>query len=168
MQIPVFKKAADSHLVPADSSALKPLPPLAAVALNSSRFGVLLYRYSYGAFAASLLLVFSPFIIAQPLWLLALLLGWYGLWREYRKQSSRFVVGALSFSGNHWLLEQKEGTCQFMLAGEVLCWSWLIILPLREIESGKTRRLLMFSDTLNKNDNARLRRWLRACLTPKA
>lgn len=168
MQIPVFKKAVDSNLIAADSSALKPLPLLAAVSVNRSRFGFLLYLYSYSAFAASLLLVFYPFIIEQTLWVLALLLCWCGVWSTYRQQSSHFVVGALSFSDGYWLLEQEGHTCQLALAGEVLCWSWLIILPLRDTESGKIRRLLVFSDALNKNDNARLRRWLRACLTPKA
>jgi hypothetical protein len=86
----------------------------------------------------------------------------------YRREIGRCVPGTLSFSGHHWLLEQEGRTRQLVLAGEVLCWPWLIILPLRDMASSKIRWLLVFSDALNNEDNARLRRWLRACLTPKA
>ncbi|MDO8345919.1 MAG: protein YgfX [Cellvibrio sp.] len=168
MQIPVFNKAADTENRVADSSVLKPLPLLAAVCINNSRFALLLYRCSYGLFALSLLLVFYPYIIEQPFWVLGLVLCWSGLWLVYRREIKSCVAGALSFSGNHWVLEQEGCTCQLELAGEVLCWSWLIILPLRETATGKARRLLVFADALSKDDNASLRRWLRACLTPKA
>jgi len=168
VQIPAFKKAVDTDVIAADSPVLKPLPMLAAVYINHSRFGVLLYRCSYAVFALSLLLVFYPFIIEQPLWLLVLILCCSGLWLSYRREIGRCVTGALSFSGHHWLLEQEGRACQLMLAGEVLCWPWLIILPLRELASDKIRWVLIFGDAVNKDDNARLRRWLRACLTPKA
>lgn len=168
MQIPVFKKAADTETSIADSSVLKPLPMLAAVCINPSRLALLLYRCSYSVFALSLLLVFYPFVIEQPFWVLALILCWGGLWIVYRREIKNCVTGALSFSGNHWVLAQDCGTSQLELAGEVLCWSWLIILPLRESATGKARRLLVFGDALSKEDSTSLRRWLRACLTPKA
>lgn len=168
MQIPAFKKAVDTDVVAADSSVLKPLPMLAAVYINHSRFGGLLYRCSYAVFALSLLLVFYPFINEQPLWLCGLILCWTGLWRVYRGENRRCNAGVLSYSGDDWLLEQDGRTCQLTLAGEVLCWSWLIILPLRELVSGKIHWVIIFGDSVNKDDNARLRRWLRACLTPKA
>ncbi len=168
MRIPVFKKAADACHSVADSSVLKPLPILAAVFIAQSRLALLLYRCTYSVFALSLLLVFYPFIIEQPLWMLALIFCWSSLWLAYRRQIRNCPAGALSFSGNHWVFEQDGCACQLELAGEVLCWSWLIMLPLRETTTGKTRRLLVFGDALSKEDGASLRRWLRACLTPKA
>lgn len=167
MQIPVFNKAADTENSVADSSVLKPLPMLAAVCINHSRFALLLYRCSYGLLALSLLSVFYPFIVEHSLWVLGLVLCWAGLWLTYRREIQSCATGALSYSGNHWVLEQDGHTCQLELAGDVLCWSWLIILPLRETATGKARRLLVFADALSKDDNASLRRWLRACLTPK-
>lgn len=168
MQIPAFKKAVDTDEITADPSVLKPLPLLAAVHINNSRFALLLYRCSYGLFALSLLLVFCPYIIDQPFWVLGLVFCWSGLWLTYRREISSCATGALSFSGNHWFFEQEGRTCQSELAGEVLCWSWLIILPLRETATGKARRLCVLGDALSKEDNASLRRWLRACLTPNA
>ncbi len=183
MQIPDFKKAVDSEYPTASPQVLKPLPALVAVQLNTSRFGLNLYRYSYSVFALSLLLVFYPFILAQPLWLLALAICWCGLWWAYRQQSHRNMTGLLGFCDNHWQWEQDGRTCQLELAGAVVCWSWLIVLPLREIaatsslttnpsrgnhNTGKVRQLVIFSDALTSADNARLRRWLRACLVPRA
>ncbi len=168
MQIPVFKKAVDIDDIAADSSVLKPLPMLAAVCINNSRFALLLYRCSYGLFGLSLLLVFYPYIIEQPFWVLGLILCWSGLWVVNRREVKSCTTRAVSYSGSHWVLEQDGHTYQLELAGEVLCWSWLIILPLRETATGKARRLLVFSDALSKDHNASLRRWLRACLTPKA
>jgi len=168
VQIPVFKKAVDTDSIAADSSVPKPLPLLTAVYINNSRFGCLLYRCSYGVFTLSLLLVFYPFIYEQILWVLVLILCLGGLWLLYRRETKNCVTGMLSYSGDHWLLEQDGRSFQLALAGEILCWSWLIILPLRDMASSKVQRVLIFSDAVNKDDNARLRRWLRACLTPKA
>lgn len=168
MQIPACKKTVDADQLAAGSSVLKPLPLLAAVPIQYSRMGFLFYRCSYFAFALSLLLALYSYCVEQPLWILVLIFCWGGLWLVYRRQITNLVTGALGYSGDGWMLEQNGRACQLVLAGEVLCWPWVIVLPLREVAGGKTRRLFIFSDALSKDDNARLRRWLRACLTPKA
>lgn len=168
MQIPAFNKSTDADSGVTDSSPLKPLPSLAAVHIKNSRFALCLYHCSYGVFALSLLLVFYPYIIDNFLWIFGLIFCWASLWRVYRREITARPTGVLSFSEDRWLFDQDGCTCQLALAGEVLCWSWLIVLPLLDTTTGKSRRLLVFNDALNKHDNARLRRWLRACLTPKA
>jgi hypothetical protein len=168
VQIPAFKKTVDADQAGVDASVLKPLPLLAAVHINHSHMGFLLYRCSYFTFALSLLLAFYNYVVDQPFWLLLLVFCLSGLWFAYRREITHSVTGRLSYSGDHWLLEQDGRAYQLELAGEVLCWSWLIILPLRDIADTKVRRVIIFGDALNKNDNARLRRWLRACLIPKA
>lgn len=167
MQTPVFKKAADRDSFPADISATKPLPTLAAVHIDISRLGLLVCRFGYAVFALSLLWVFYPFIIAQPLYLVGLVLCSAGLWWGYLQQLKYCTTGTLEFVQGHWCFERVGQHYQLELAAEVLCWSWVIILPLRDIASGKTQRLVIFSDALSRSDNARLRRWLRACLVPK-
>jgi hypothetical protein len=183
VQIPVFKKAVDKDISAATYNISKPLPALAPVQLNHSRFGLLLYRCSYAVFALSLILVFYPFIFIQPVWLLALAVSWWGLWWAYRLKNTRSAIGLLEFRDGHWQLEQEGRTYQLELAGEVVCWSWLIILSLHEItnhqastsdqsdakhKTGDVRWLAIFGDALSSADNARLRRWLRACLIPQA
>lgn len=171
MQTPAFKKTADQALLESEYSPLKPLPPLAAVYIAQSRFAVLLYRCGYGAFALSLLLVFYPFVIAQPFWLLGLILCYAGLWWAYHQQLKSCITCTIRFADGSWWLEQDGNCSQMELAGDVLCWSWLIILPLRNAANdstkGKVQRVMVFNDALSSSDNARLRRWLRACLVPK-
>src|SRR6188768_2753376 len=65
VEIPVFKKAVDNDYPAAIPRDVKPLPVLAAVQLNKSRFGLGFYRCSYAVFALSLLFVFYPFILVQ-------------------------------------------------------------------------------------------------------
>lgn len=183
MQIPVFKKAvdniADEAMDPPEiPHSLKPLPPLVAVRLGNSRHRLILYRCSYFLFTVSLLFAFYPYILEQPVWVLGLILSVAGLWVVYRREMANDLVGALGFTDNSWVFEQVGRRYQLELAGEVVCWPWIIILPFREAISGerisgeatsrKMLRLLIFNDTLGKEDNARLRAWLRACLVPKA
>ncbi|MEN0035935.1 MAG: protein YgfX [Cellvibrio sp.] len=183
MQIPVFKKAVDSIADEAMDSpdaphSLKPLPPLVAVRLGNSCHRLILYRCSYFLFVVSLLFAFYPYILEQPVWVLGLMLSVVGLWLMYRREMTNDLVGSLGFADNTWVFEQGGRRYQLELVGEVVCWPWIIILPFREVIASenisrettgkKTRRLLIFNDTLCKEDNARLRAWLRACLVPKA
>jgi hypothetical protein len=183
VQIPVFKKAVDNIADEAIDSpdvphSLKPLPPLVAVRLGSSRHRLILYRCSYFLFAVSLLFAFYPYILEQPVWVLGLILSVVGLWVIYRKEMANDLVGSLGFADNSWVFEQAGRRYQLELSGDVVCWPWIIILPFRETTIGervsgettskKARRLLILNDALGKEDNARLRAWLRACLVPKA
>lgn len=78
------------------------------------------------------------------------------------------LTGALGFAGNQWVFEQVGKSLRLELSGEVLCWPWLIIMPFKDMLSGKSRRVVLFGDSLSREDNTRLRAWLRASLIPKA
>jgi hypothetical protein len=173
VQIPVFKKAVDAIankvVSPSDlPSSSKSLPSLAAVRINFSGHRLVLYRCSYFVFALSLLFAFYPYVREQFVWGLVLIVFLYGVWALYRKEMESDVIGTLGFADDQWFFEQAGSRCQLKLAGEVLCWPWIIILPFRETTTRKSRRLLIFNDALSREDNARLRAWLRACLVPKA
>lgn len=161
------KKTADQFIDPASST--KPLPLLAAVTFQSSRYFLRFYRCTYSVIAFAMLLVFYPFIDEQLPWLIVLALLWWGLWRAYKYSLVQEPRGELCFSGEHWIYQPAErGSLGGLhMSGAALCWSWIIILPLHSLESGKTCNLLIFGDALTVSDNARLRRWLQACLVPK-
>jgi hypothetical protein len=169
VQIPDFKnRTADRALDPV--SSLKPLPALAAVSLRSSFHLLWFYRGAYSLFALALLLVFYPFILKHIAGLVVLALLWWGLWWSYRYSLKHEPVGALRFSEGSWIYQRADGETLpgLQLAGPVVCWSWVIILPLRDSETGETYRLPVFNDALTASDNASLRRWLQACLIPKS
>jgi len=75
-------------------------------------------------------------------------------------------MGSLAYENGLWVLRDKNKLMNCVLVGDVLCWPWLIILPLKTMD-GCSRLLLLGSDALEPADQARLRTWLRACLKPK-
>lgn len=167
MQIPVSKQAVESDS-PDFPSLLKPLPSLPAVQINASRHRLILYRCSYLLFTLSVLSAFYPFVREQYVWAFGVIVTSGGLWAMYRREMAKDLAGSLSFVGNQWVFDQASGRYQLELAGEVVCWPWIIILPFRATNGRKSRRLLIFNDALSKADNVRLRAWLRASLVPKA
>jgi len=164
VQIPGFKKTAESSLIVSSS---KPLPVLAAVSIFPSPGLLCFYRCAYLLLAACLLSAIFPWLVTNVVWLVLLLAGWLGLWRTYKHQQGNFFAGELWFEQGDWSLMAMGETRKYQLAGEVLCWSLLIILPLREVDTGKCRYLLIANDALSPADGARLRTWLRVCLKPK-
>ncbi|PUA26538.1 MAG: hypothetical protein B0W54_22575 [Cellvibrio sp. 79] len=164
VQIPGYKKTADLQAV---SSSSKPLPVLVAVSIFPSRWLLYFYRCTYLLLAACLLLIIFPWLITNIAWAILLVAGWWGLWRGYRYQQKDLFAGELGFESGEWLLKAVGVTGKYQLAGEVLCWPLLIILPLRELDTRKCRYLLIANDSLSPVDGARLRTWLRVCLKPK-
>ncbi len=174
MQIPGFRKKTTDSSVTDVVPVSKPLPLLVAVRFNRSRSLVVFYRFAYSVFALALLLVFCPFIIEQPAWLLLFACLCWGLWRAYGHSLAQEPTGSLAFTGGNWedgrwLYDSasEHAPTSLQLAGPVLCWPWIIILPLRNPQTAKVITLPIFSDALTVSDNACLRRWLQACLIPK-
>lgn len=178
VQIPVSKKTTANAVDllsdgVACSSASKALPPLAIFSISASVFLRTFYRLFYGTFVLSLVIALIPYVgnvdigVAMRLvWLAVLLGGCIGLWHLYRRQCLAIPVGSLAYENGYWILRDKKELMNCVLSGDVLCWPWLIILPL-ESELGKKRFLLLCRDAINPADQARLRTWLRACLRPK-
>ena len=168
MQIPDYRNRQTDRALDFVTS-LKSLPMLAAVSLRSSCYLRWFYRCAYGLFALALVLVFYPFIFKQIAGLVLLVLLWWGLYRGYRYSLAQEPRGTLRYSEGYWIFERAGGEtlASLQLAGSVVCWSWVVILPLRDSETGKSHYLPIFSDALTVSDNASLRRWLGACLIPK-
>ena len=164
MQIPGYKKTADLQPV---SPSSKPLPVLVVVSIFPSTGLLYFYRCTYLLLAACLLSAIYPWLISNFAWLVLLLAGLWGLWRSYKHQQKNLLVGELWFERGDWSLKAMGVTGKYQLAGEVLCWPLLIILPLSELDTGKCRYLLIASDSLSPADGARLRTWLRVCLKTK-
>ncbi len=168
MQTPGCRKTVNPVTEITSSSLLKPLPSLVAVTITLSSWLIYFYRITYALFAACVCLVLFPWIIINPFWLIILVGSWCGLWVSYRYQAQTLFSGALWFDQGEWILKADKCAPQkYQLAGEVLCWSLLIILPMREMESGTRKYLLVTNDAVSPADRARLRTWLRVCLKPK-
>lgn len=160
----------DNPLLP----SLKTLPSLAVFSILDSSFLRTLYLSFYCLFAGALLVAFTPYIFAshsilvqQLSWFGCLQASWIGLWFIYKSQCAALPVGTLAYENSFWIWQEGKTTTNYLLAGEVLCWPWLIILPLKNVTTGRKRYVLLAGDALGPADQARLRTWLRACLKPK-
>lgn len=181
MQIPGFKKTTktedlslsmtDAPLAP----SLKALPPLAVLSILDSSFLRILYGFFYSLFIVALVIALVPYItdkrsaLIQNLgWLSVLLTSCLGLWIVYKRQCAALPVGTLAYENGLWILQDGNTKAHYLLASEVLCWPWLIILPLKNVITGRKRYALLGDDALKPAGQARLRTWLRACLKPKS
>ncbi|WP_152600120.1 protein YgfX [Cellvibrio mixtus] len=169
MQIPGSRKTVNPATDIASLSLLKPLPSLVAVTITLSSLLTYFYRITYLLFAVCVFWVLFPWVLGNPFWLIVLASGWCGLWTGYQYQTQTLFSGMLWFERGEWILKVDMGTPQkYQLAGEVLCWSLLIILPMQSIDSGQRKYLLIANDALSPIDRARLRTWIRVCLRPKS
>ncbi len=159
----------DSQLAP-----LKPLPLLAMLVIADSVFLRRFYRLFFSLFTVGLIIALGPYIgdgrsavITRLGWFCLLVIAFIGLWGVYRRQDAAIPVGYLACDHGVWMLGEGNRSTRYILAGEVLCWPLLIILPLKS-NAGYKRLLVIGCDALTLADQARLRTWLRACLKPKA
>ena len=62
------------------------------------------------------------------------------------------------------LLTTHRGIYAVTIDGDVLLWSWLVIIPLRENLTGKQHVLIALPDSLSASEWRILRVWLKTCL----
>lgn len=165
MQIPDYKKLGE--LVPAASSSAKPVPPLAQIIVQRSRRLITFYRIVYGALATSFSVAFYPWLAVSYGWWGVLILIMYLLFSAYSRQVANVFEGAFWYEKGCWHLKVDGRVHRHLLAGEVVCWSHVIVLPLMNTLTAKKVTIVIAADSLSPSDNSRLRTWLRVCLKPK-
>lgn len=96
------------------------------------------------------------------LWLVFLALVLLVLRERWRVQKLPAVT--VSVQKQIWRLKNPTGEFTVVPFDEVLLWSGVIILPVREILSGRKHRILILRDSVTADDWRRLRVWLRTGL----
>lgn len=170
MPIPDFKKTADLQPLAAASLSIptKPLPSLAVVTVGYSRNLVHCYRLVYGCFVMGLLLAGSTQVSQYNSgWAAVFVALMVVLCCLYRRQVVQVFTGTIWSEQGNWVLRRGALTKKYVLAGEVTCWPFVVVLPLRDQESQQLRYLVIAADSISPADNARLRTWLRVCLRPR-
>lgn len=163
-----------SEITPAYS--LKPVPDsssktatgidLAPVVIRSShmlwRMELVFYSLLVGAASIGL---FPFFLIAfywPIVWLVFVVLIVFVLRKSLQVKNSQPVTVAVR--QNVWQLKNGEGEFTVVPFGEILLWSWVIILPLRETISGRKHTIVLLQDSVKADDWRHLRVWLRTGL----
>jgi hypothetical protein len=71
----------------------------------------------------------------------------------------------ISIKNGIWLVEFQNQHFYCELRSEIVCWQWIIIIPLYCPQSRKTLRIILLKDSLQAKDDACLRRWIHSQLT---
>ncbi len=151
-----------------ESSVVQKLPAtvdLAAIIVHPSR-----YLWQAQCAIYGVMLVFA-FVALLPLFFISIY--WFFLWLSFAlcigvaiQKGWKAKVAApiqLEIKQNNWYLKTTAGECSVTPSHEVLLWSWVIIIPLKETLTHNQHYLIALPDSLPKEDWRRLRMWLRTC-----
>ena len=111
-------------------------------------------------------LAITPYVIyghplSSPTLLLILWLSINGpicWWHSRKKQSDN--VRQISVKHGIWILEIENRKYYCELNAEILCWQWILIIPLYSAESRSVIRLVILRDSIGAEENSILRRWI--------
>lgn len=120
----------------------------------------------YSCFICAVTIALLPFFLKafywSILWLLFLLATGFVLRQRWLHKNSPPIC--LSVHKKLWQLKNSTGEVVVEPFGEILLWSGVIILPLREIMSRREHRIVVMKDSVEPDDWRRLRVWLRTGL----
>lgn len=119
----------------------------------------------YGAILVFALVALLPLFFISIYWVFLYLS--FALWISAAIYKSSRTKNAspmqLEVKQNNWYLITKVGEFAVTPSHEILLWSWVIIIPLRETTTRKLHYVIALTDSLPKEDWRRLRVWLRTC-----
>ncbi|RZA09210.1 MAG: hypothetical protein EOO68_01070 [Moraxellaceae bacterium] len=144
-----------------------PTTDLAAITCSPSRYLYLAECLLYGAMAVSASVALFPFFLVAFYWPLAWLLFMFSLVcviNESRKTRNANVL-TLDISNNTWRVRRNGVDKTVIPFDDVLLWSWVIILPVKEPATGNKHRIVLLPDSMTADEWRRLRVWLRVCLS---
>ncbi len=153
---------------PTPSSVEKPVVSvdLAAVTVLPSRYLWQAQLIIYSAMLVFAFIALLPFFFAAAYWILlwlvfAFLIGVaiYKSWQAKNAAPMQFEI-----KQNNWRLKTSKGEFSVTPNDEILLWSWVIVIPLRETLTRNLHYLIALPDSLTKEDWRRLRVWLMTCL----
>ena len=113
------------------------------------------------SFLALLPFFFSLFY-ALPLWLMFIFFIGMAIRKSHREKNAPRL--SFEITNNQWRLTTQTGSVVVGLLGEVVLWSWLIIIPVRDNQTQRRYCLIALPDSLEQEQWRRLRVWLKTCL----
>lgn len=160
-------KIPDFNQTPSKSSSPITVADLAAVTIFPSRFLYLVQSLIYLVMLLGSLLALRPFFHGAWYWLAIWLAFSFALViaANSARRTKNALPKQLRITSQRWYLSCAEGEFLVRLNGEMLLWSWLIIIPLRAVLSGRLHYLVALPDSLDREAWRRLSVWLNLCFT---
>ena len=148
------------------NSDLKAGIDLALITFNPSHF---LWQAQLTIYLVMLVFAFIallPFFLTAFYWILLWLAFalFIGIAIHVSWNTKNAAPISVEVKQNNWRLKTLTGEFAVTIHKEVVLWSWLIVLPLREKLTGKQYYLVALPDSLNQEDWRRISVWLRNCL----
>jgi hypothetical protein len=149
--------------IPPDNSIPRDLPPIKispSVLWKRLQFVIALCFVNVG-FLAIIPYLISRHSLSSQVLLLILWLSINGLvwsWHSCKKQSDS--VRQISVKRGIWILEIENRKYYCELSADILCWQWILIIPLYSAESRCVIRLVILQDSISAEENSILRRWI--------
>lgn len=139
---------------------------LAPVVIKPSRFLWRIELVFYLGLLSAATIALIPFFLTAFYWSLlwlvfaaAIACVVYQGWR-----ATQLPALKLRIQQQIWHLEHSAGDCIVIPFDEILLWSFVIILPVRETLSGRKHRIVILQDSMVEDEWRRLRVWLRTGL----
>jgi hypothetical protein len=101
------------------------------------------------------------FIAGLLLWLIINFLYLIFFKKKKRREKG---PSQISIKNGIWLVEFQNRHFYCELQSEIVCWQWIIIIPLYSPQSRKTFRIILLKDSLQAKADASLRRWVHSQL----
>lgn len=76
------------------------------------------------------------------------------------KKHQKKTPSQISVKNSIWLIEYQNQRFYCELAADIVCWQWIIIIPLYCPQRQKILRIILLNDSLHAKDNAKIRRWI--------
>lgn len=139
---------------------------LAAVTITPSAFLWYAQLAIYIAMFVFSFIAILPFLFtlhyAIALWIIFMMAIGFAVRKSYHTKSAspmRFDI-----IKNEWRLIKNNQVYSVSLAGEVLLWSCVIVIPLQEKLTGEKHYMVALLDSLSREEWRRLSVWLKTCL----
>lgn len=161
-KIPASNKSPDSYSLSVGQRRSH-VPLLAPIIIKPSRWLWRAQLAIHGLLGLLFILALAPLIARNIIWmfLLLTLISLLLINLLVQRKTSKLIPKILSYSAQGWLLTESGGEQSVRIVGEVVVWSWLVILRLKDNAQNSVITLVLLPDSVSSENLRILRVWLR-------
>lgn len=156
MKIPVFKSISNTH----PSGDLSPIPITPSRLWLKLQLLLNLGFVNLGFFALSPYFSFDLTRQLLPFFLFWLTISFICVYFFINKKTREKTPTQISVKNSIWIIEYQNQGFYCELSADIVCWQWIIIIPLYCAQKQKTLRIILLNDSFCAKDDAKIRRWI--------
>lgn len=151
-------------------------PIVLFITIQSSRLALWFYSLVVGGILVGFSLILGRWLwlsVSHQLFMVSCVICSVTMGFSFARHIKRFVAKAIRVQRfivykDYWMLQRgtSGAEVQVKLAGEILSWSVLAIIPVQEILTKKEINLIIWRDALNREDWRKLKVWIKHTFKP--